>query len=186
MERFLVTITGPSGVGKSAVVQDIFRRYDNFAEAVSTTTRAPRVGEVEGVAYHFVTLEEFQARYNAGKFLEYVVFSGNHYGIELTSLEKVHEAGKIPLLVVEPHGAYQIRDRWSYSLLQIYMKEPSEAALRERMANRGDSAAQIERRRLNDIDIFHEDDPIWGRVIVNNVIEETSREIVEELGSLLH
>ena len=186
MSGLLVTITGPSGVGKSVVVKDIFSRYPFFGEAVSTTTRLPRKGEVEGVAYHFVDRNEFEFRWRTGKFLERVEYNGNFYGIETTAVQKVHDAGKVALLVVEPHGACQIRERWTGPLLQVFMQTPSEEVLRERMEKRGDTPEQIQSRRTLDAKLMREDGFPWGMVVVNKTIQETSDEIVRKVETLRH
>ena len=180
MSGILVTLTGPSGVGKSVVVKDIFTRYpDRFGEAVSTTTRVPRLGEVDGVAYHFVTRDEFDRRWDAGRFLERVEYNGKLYGIETESIRKVMDQGKNVLLVVEPHGAQQIRERWEGDLLQLFMRPPSEEVLVERMRGRGDSEESIALRRNVDFRLFKEHDFPYDAIFTNRQIHATADAIVQ-------
>ena len=186
MAGILVTLTGPSGVGKSVVVKDIFTRYpDRFGEAVSTTTRSPRVGEVGGVAYHFVSLPEFERRWYDNRFLERVEYNKNAYGIEKAAIREVTDQGKNVLLVVEPHGAEQIRERWEGPLLQLFMRPPSEAVLRERMAGRGDSMDSIDRRREIDRKLFQEHDFPYDAIFTNRQIGTTADAIVQYVFSSL-
>lgn len=181
MAGILVTLTGPSGVGKSVVVKDIFTRYPySFGEAVSTTTRPPRDGEVDGVAYHFVSRIEFAARWSAGRFLERVEYNGKDYGIEKAAIQKVMDQGKNVLLVVEPHGAQQIRENWEGGpLLQLFMRPPSEEVLRERMEKRGDSPGNIALRLASDFRIFKEHAYPYDAIFTNRQIAATADAIVQ-------
>jgi len=136
--RPLVTITGPSGVGKTTVVQLLYTFCpDTFTELVSTTTRKSRAGEVEGVAYHFVSEDHFDNLSLAGHFLEEIKYNGTRYGIELSEIDKAYIAKLTPLIVVEPHGAQQIRDRYEGPLLQLYL-DASKGDLFRWMVGRGD------------------------------------------------
>jgi guanylate kinase len=181
MSGVLITISGASGVGKSVVVKDIFTRYpDNFGEAISTTTRVPRNGEVDGTAYHFVSGPEFTRRWNAGKFLEKVEYSGKMYGIEKAAIKVVMDQGKNVLLVVEPHGAQQIRDRWEGGpLLQLFLRPPSTEVLQERMEKRGDSLESISARLNADFRLFREHEFPYDAIFTNRQIKATADAIVQ-------
>ncbi len=180
MAGILVTLTAPSGVGKSVVVKDIFTRYaDRYGEAVSTTTRAPRAGEVDGVAYHFVSPDEFTSRWSTGRFLERVEYNGKEYGIEKWSIQKVLDQGKNVLLVVEPNGATQIRERWKGPLLQLFLKAPNDEILVDRLVGRGDSPVSIARRLENDPKLFKEHEFPYDAIFTNRVISATADAIVQ-------
>ena len=75
----LIVLSGPGGVGKSTIVQELKKR-DHFYFSVSATTRAPRTGEIDGEAYHFVSADEFQRMINNHVFLEWADFAGSRYG----------------------------------------------------------------------------------------------------------
>ena len=184
MAKTLVTFTGPSGCGKSTVVRLLYTKYpDVFSEMVSTTTRAPRALEVEGVAYYFVSQDEFESRSVAGMFLEEVLYNGTRYGIEKREVNRVLMQGCTPLLIVEPHGARQIRERYAGPLIQLFIKPPSEEHLRTWMAGRGDSPETIERRIQLDRSVFNPNDGHpWTKVIENNDLETVCGEILTLLG----
>lgn len=105
MTKKIVTLTGPSCSGKSTLVNMLLKQGD-FTEIVSTTTRPPRKGEVDGVTYHFVSLDEFQKI----EMLETVNFNGNYYGGSVAEFEEKLASNKIPVIIVEPSGMMQINN----------------------------------------------------------------------------
>lgn len=103
MSNTIVTITGPSCSGKSTLVR-MLMNTGKFTEVISTTTRLPRAGEVDGESYHFVSPEHFEAI----EMLESVEFNGNKYGGSVAEFEDKFASGLIPVIVVEPSGQEQI------------------------------------------------------------------------------
>ena len=97
-----VVIMGPSGVGKGTLVRRLMAEHpDKFALTVSHTTRAPRTGEEDGVAYMFVERAVMQAAINAGSFLEHAEVHGNLYGTSAAAVQQCAEAGKSALLEID-------------------------------------------------------------------------------------
>ena len=76
----LIVLSGPSGVGKSTVISELLGQRQDIHFSVSFTTRQPRVGEADGVNYHFVDRAEFERMISAGELLEYAEYVGNYYG----------------------------------------------------------------------------------------------------------
>ena len=104
-------VTGPSGAGKGTLIQLVLPRFPDLAVAVSATTRPQRPGEEDGVHYHFLSREEFQAKIDAGEFLEYVDYVGNRYGTLRSEIDRLRAAGKAPLLELETEGALRVKRR---------------------------------------------------------------------------
>jgi guanylate kinase len=104
-------VTGPSGAGKGTLIQLVLPRFPDLAAAVSATTRAQRPGEQDGVHYHFLSPEEFQAKVEADEFLEYVDYVGNRYGTLRSEIDRLRAAGKAPLLELETEGALRVKRR---------------------------------------------------------------------------
>jgi guanylate kinase len=100
----LLTITGPSAGGKSTL-NKYLNDTGKFYSVVSHTTRQQRVGEVDGVDYHFVTDDEFNRE--SGDLIERIKFHGNHYGAVRKELEKAWATGRTPVLVLDPSGLEQ-------------------------------------------------------------------------------
>lgn len=104
----IVTITGPSCAGKTTVEREL--QALGWGRAISHTTRSPRQGEIDGDQYHFVDLEKFNDLAGAGQFVEAITFSGNHYAISRSSLQVALDQAAFTVVVVDPHGAEQIRN----------------------------------------------------------------------------
>jgi guanylate kinase len=139
-------ITGPSGVGKGTLIRLLRDQIPELELSVSATTRARRPGEEDGVDYHFLDDDEFARRVDAGEFVEWARYSGRCYGTLRSELERHTEAGRPVVLEIEVQGARQVRDTLPEAL-QIFIRPPSDEALRDRLIGRGtDGGEEIERR----------------------------------------
>jgi guanylate kinase len=139
-------ITGPSGVGKGTLIRTLRERIPALDLSVSATTRRARPGEHDGVDYHFLDDEEFEARVQAGQFVEHARYSGRRYGTLRSDLEQRLAAGRPVVLEIEVQGARQVRETMPEAV-QVFIAPPSEDALRARLVGRGtDDAEQVEAR----------------------------------------
>lgn len=133
----LTTLTGPSCSGKSTLENLLAEQ--GCLGAISTTTRAPRTGEVHGQDYYFVDQAEFARQMRAGAFVECVQFGENHYGLTAAELERLFQMGDHVVLVCEPVGAKQIRRafiaREDVELCQVFIDCPQQL-LAERFLHR--------------------------------------------------
>jgi guanylate kinase len=142
----LFVVAAPSGAGKTSLTRALLERDPAIRLSVSYTTRAPRPGEAEGIDYHYVMLERFEALKQAGEFLEHAHVHGNWYATSGTWLKAQVDAGQDVLLEIDWQGAAQVR-RLLPESLHIFILPPSLDSLRERLTRRGqDDAATIERR----------------------------------------
>jgi guanylate kinase len=139
-------ITGPSGVGKGTLIRTLRERIPDLDLSVSATTRRARPGEHDGVDYHFLDDDEFEARVQAGQFVEHARYSGRRYGTLRSDLDKRLAAGRPVVLEIEVQGARQVRETMPEAV-QVFIAPPSEDALRARLIGRGtDDAEQVEAR----------------------------------------
>ena len=107
----LLVLTAPSCAGKDYLLKILFQHHgDKFTNVVSSTTRARRTGEEDGVSYNFVTREKFKEDLKAGVFLESADVYGEMYGTPSDAIERVRASGRFPVKIVEPKGAQSIRD----------------------------------------------------------------------------
>ncbi len=139
-------IVAPSGAGKSSLVNALLQSEPGLTISLSTTTRSPRPGEVDGKDYRFVTPEVFKQERDQGQFLEWAEVHGHFYGTSKTWIEQQMQTGSDVILEIDWQGAQQIRKlipvvQW------IFIFPPSIEALEERLRKRGqDDEATIERR----------------------------------------
>jgi guanylate kinase len=147
MERGkLLVISGPSGVGKSTVIQGIRARHSKMYFSVSATTRKMREGDAEGVTYLFKTPEAFQEMIQADAFLEYAKYSGNCYGTPRQPVEEHLAQGIDVIMDIDVQGAMQIQKNCPDAVL-IFLVAPSFALIEQRLRGRGDtSEVDIEKR----------------------------------------
>jgi guanylate kinase len=139
-------ITGPSGVGKGTLIRLLRERVPELALSVSATTRQARPGETQGEHYHFISDEEFARHVEAGDFVEWAEYSGRRYGTLREELDRHTSGGRPVLLEIEVQGARQVRETLP-DATQIFIRPPSDDALRDRLVGRGtDTAEQVERR----------------------------------------
>ena len=170
-------ITGPSGVGKGTLIRGLLARAPELGLSVSATTRAPRPGEADGVDYHFLTPDEFEARVNAGEFVEHAEYSGNRYGTLRSELERRLKDGAGVVLEIEVQGARQVRAAMP-DAVAVFSAPPSLEALRARLVGRGtDSPDQVD-ARLQTAERELEAQPEFAHVVVNDRLEEATDELV--------
>ncbi len=142
-----LVISAPSGAGKSTLVERLRAEFPHFAYSVSCTTRAPRVGEEDGVQYHFLSREEFESRRLAGHFAEWAEVHGNLYGTPKALVEELLTAGRDVLFDIDVQGALQMKGAFSHGLF-VFILPPSLLELERRLRGRGTDAEEVISRRL--------------------------------------
>ncbi|MEX2237074.1 MAG: guanylate kinase [Dehalococcoidia bacterium] len=145
----LITITGPSAVGKDSVLKGLGDRELGLTSVVTATTRAPRDDEEHGVAYHFLSEEEFERRVQAGEFLEHALVHGDRKGVLKASVREALERGEDVVLQVDVQGADTIRQLVP-DTLTVFIKPESLESLAERRQRRGSMSAEDFERREAD------------------------------------
>jgi guanylate kinase len=143
----LFIVAAPSGAGKSTLVNARLQQHPRIKLSISTTTRPPRPGEVNGREYHFTSAEDFVARAEAGEFLEWAEVHGNYYGTSRLMVEEQMRAGTDILLEIDWQGARQVRKQFPQAA-GIFILPPSIAALEERLKKRGQDEPHVIARRL--------------------------------------
>jgi guanylate kinase len=171
-------ITGPSGVGKGTLIRGLMERLPRLELSVSATTRGPRPGEQDGVDYHFLSREQFDAKVAAGEFVEHADYAGRSYGTLRSELERRVQAGVPVVLEIEVQGARQVREAMPEAV-QVFIAPPSLAALRTRLVGRGtDDSEEVERRlRVAEQELTAQ--PEFAHVVVNDRLDEALDKLVE-------
>ena len=145
----LLTISAPSGAGKTSLVKALTERDPQVSVSVSHTTRPRRPTEKEGVNYHFIDRGRFLELADKGGFLEHAVVFGHHYGTSLEHVQRERDAGRDLILEIDWQGAAQVR-RAAPDTIGIFVAPPSREALRQRLLARGEDTLETIERRLRE------------------------------------
>jgi guanylate kinase len=182
MAGHLVIISSPSGGGKDAVINELIKIFPQTAKLMTTTTRAPRPGEQNGVSYNFVTREEFQKMIDEKKLVEHNLYADNYYGTEKSQLENDLKKYDIVFSNIEINGKKNF-DRAGWSNLSIFLLPESDEILRERIERRGgltpDKIAERLKTAVNEV----AESAIYDYKIVNyqGKLAETVKKIAKIL-----
>ena len=172
----VIVISSPSGAGKSSIVKALLERDNNLWLSVSTTTRAIRPGEKEGVNYNYVDKEDFIKKIDEGYFLEYTNYAGNYYGTPKKFIKEKIEHGTDVILEIEIEGAANIKKLIPEAIF-IFILPPSLKVLLKRLKNRNTDSNEkiIERfhqtyKELNEVTKYN-------YVVVNDVLEDAINKV---------
>ncbi len=143
----LFIITAASGAGKTSLVKQLLANDKQVKLSVSHTTRKPRLGEQNGVHYHFVNEAEFSQILNAGGFLESADVHGAKYGTAQSGVDIALQAGYDVILEIDWQGAAQVRNIYPQSI-SIFILPPSVEALEQRLNSRGQDSAEVISKRV--------------------------------------
>lgn len=150
MKGQILIVSGPSGSGKSTLLGRLLKEENDLYFSISSTTRAPRQGETEGVNYYFINKDEFKKGIDAGEFLEWAFVHGNYYGTSLKPVLKALEEGKIAIFDIDVQGFNIAKSKFAQNITSVFITTASKNELKSRLQNRGtDSAQTIEKRLIN-------------------------------------
>jgi len=176
-------LTGPSGVGKDTVIRELIDLDPAIGYSVSYTTRAPRPGEVDGVAYWFVDEPTFRAMIGRGEFFEWSTVYGELKGRSFESVNEAIASGRDTVVKIDVQGAAKIRERIGDEAIYIFLLPPSEATLERRLVTRGteDAASLTVRRERVAAELAVKD--TYDHQVVNDDARRAAREILEIIES---
>ncbi|MBU4555501.1 MAG: guanylate kinase [Actinobacteria bacterium] len=173
----LFIVSGPSGAGKGTLVRALLARVPDLWLSVSSTTRAPRPGEEEGIHYFFLSRKEFDRKVESGGFLEWAEVHSNRYGTSRDVVERKIDQGRQVVLEIDPQGAQQVKERMPQSVL-IFVNAPDLSELRKRLFGRGsETEEQIEARMARAIEEM-ELAGLYDFVITNDDVVRATDELV--------
>jgi len=177
MRGSILVLSGPSGAGKSTLIKEMVKDIGPFYFSISTTTRSPREGEVDGVDYFFVDKKTFQEDISEELFLEYALVHGNYYGTSLRPVEKALSKGELVIFDIDVQGHTSIKTRQADITTSVFITPPSFLALKNRLSNRGTDSLETINKRLSmaEEELAHISE--FDYVIVNDDLDKAVFEI---------
>ena len=171
----ILVLSGPSGAGKSTIINAASDEIGEYYFSISTTTRAPRLGEKNGVDYFFVTKEEFEEDIKAGNFLEYAQVHSNYYGTSLKPVREALEAGKLVIFDIDVQGHRLVRAKMNNITTSAFITPPTLRELETRLRAR---CTDDESVIMNRIENAKEEIKAVGEydfTIINDTVEEAAK-----------
>ncbi len=179
----LLVLAGPTAVGKGTVAAHIVQHHPEIVLSVSATTRKPRPGEENGVAYYFLTEDEFDGLVASGQMLEYAVVHGKHrYGTPRGPVEAAMNDGHPVLLEIDIQGARQVKSAMPEAV-SVFLAPPSWDELVRRLQGRGTEGEEEMARRLATAEIELASQGEFDHVIVNEDVARCAEAVVELMKS---
>ncbi|WP_425377005.1 guanylate kinase [Spiroplasma endosymbiont of Aleiodes alternator] len=178
----LIILSGPSGVGKGAIIAKLFDDKSlNLAYSVSMTTRKPRNKEQDGINYFFVDVSTFLNHVKGNDFLEYTNFIGNYYGTSKSYVLNSQNQGYNVILEIEVDGASQVLKNYEHrnDIMSIFIMPPSYQELEQRIRMRASESEAIIEKRLNkakeEFKVQHE----YDYIVINDDLDIAVKEITD-------
>lgn len=175
MERNLLVVSGPSGVGKGTLVKRLVQKRNDVVESVSCTTRAPREGELHGREYYFLDKKEFLRRVEENDFLEYDEHFGNYYGTPKSFVRETLKEKSV-ILEIDVVGGLNAKKAFPESLL-VMIVPPSKETLFERLKGRNSETDEEIQNRLARLEYELSQKDKYDFIIVNDDLETALAEL---------
>ncbi|KAJ1660173.1 guanylate kinase [Dispira simplex] len=176
-----VVVSGPSGTGKSTLLQRLFANHpQTFGFSVSHTTRTPRAGEVDGVNYHFVTRDVFQNMVAHHEFIEWAEFSKNLYGTSIQAVKDVVQLDKMCILDIDMQGVKSVKQT-DLNARFVFIAPPSIQVLEKRLRGRGTETETSLQLRLETAQkelAYAEQPEAHDKIIVNDDLDTAYQQLV--------
>ncbi len=177
MQGKLVIVSGPSGSGKSTVTKIVKDRLD-IPLSISATTRKPRVGEIDGKDYFFLTKEKFEEKIKSDEFYEYANVHGNYYGTLKEVVESNLKKGNNVILEIDVQGALVVKEKKKDAVL-VFFKTENMDILEERLRKRKTDSEEIILTRLKNASEELKYESEYDYTIINNDIEKSCQELID-------
>lgn len=173
----LFVFSGPSGTGKSSIIEQVMKKCPKTTFSVSATTRDPRTGEKDGVDYYFITKDKFQDMIKNDEFLEYAEYVDNSYGTPKAEIMDLINSGNNVILDIETQGAQNIKHKCPEAVL-IFITPKNLSILERRLRHRGTDTEEKIQARLQHARGEYGVIDLYDYVVINDVLDIAVNEVV--------
>ncbi len=177
----MFVVCGPSGAGKTSVINRVMECVESLSFSVSHTTRRQREGEIHGVDYYYVDDTEFQTLVDGGKLVEHVIYQGDQYGTSRGEISRVFGAGRDLVLNIDVQGARLLQGKGAVpeaTAVFIFLTTPDRERLRERLEERGTESQEVIEKRLATAEEEMKSLTEFDYLVVNDELDQAVRELV--------
>lgn len=174
----ILVLSGPSGAGKSTIINAASDEIGEYYFSISTTTRAPRVGEEHGRDYFFVSKESFEEDIKAGNFLEYAEVHGNYYGTSLKPVREALQEGKLVIFDIDVQGHRLVRAKMDDITTSAFITPPTLMELEKRLRARSTDDESVIVNRINNAKGEIKAIGEYDFTIINDTVEEAAKRFV--------
>lgn len=175
-EGLILILSAPSGAGKTSLCRELFKSFPDIKESISYTTRKPRTGEVDGLAYHFISEEEFERMVDDDAFAEWAMVHGNMYGTALKTIEEARKNGIDMVLDIDCQGALKLKEQFEGGIY-VFILPPSMDELRRRLENRSSDSQDVIDRRIARAEDEIKESRWYDYIIINDSFDLASAEL---------
>jgi len=176
MRGAILVLSGPSGAGKSTIISASSEAIGSYYFSISTTTREPREGEIDGVDYHFVSKEQFEEDIKAGHFLEYATVHNNYYGTSILPVKKALDDNKLVIFDIDIQGHRLVRAKLGDIITSAFITPPTLSELENRLRSRSSDKEEIIIQRVENAKDEIKAVSEYDFMIINDNIEKASNE----------
>lgn len=174
MRPRLILFCGPSGSGKTTIVKHLLARFPQLSFSISATTRKRRSNEKDGVDYYFLSEGEFRQKIEKDEFLEWEeVYKSGYYGTLLSEIDRIQNAGMVPVFDIDVEGGLNIKKRFGSDLLDVFVVPPSLEELENRLVARKSEDEESLKKRVEKAakEIGYKDR--FSKVIINKNLDDS-------------
>jgi guanylate kinase len=187
MKGGLIVVSAPSGSGKTTIVKQMLAAGLNLEFSISAASRAPRINEVNGKDYYFLTVEDFRKKISENAFVEWEeVYPGSYYGTLKSEITRIRQKGNHVIFDVDVVGGLNIKKQYAGDCLALFIRPPSVAELEKRLRGRSTDSEETIKKRIAKAEYELSFASQFDRVIVNDVLEDAIGETYSAIHSFIN
>lgn len=187
MNGKLIVVSAPSGAGKTTIVKQMLAAGLNLEFSISAASRAPRITEVDGKDYYFLSVNDFRKKISENAFVEWEeVYPGSYYGTLKSEIIRIREKGNHVIFDVDVVGGLNIKKHYSDDCLALFIRPPSVAELETRLRGRSTDSDETIKKRIAKAEYELSFASQFDRIIVNDVLEDAIDEAYSAIYSFIN